>query len=136
MRLLGQSDAAAMNDQAGVVHRSRPFAEILCTNGPEGLRRLAVAFEKVVKDSYVTHPMRHATTAEDRRRTRFLIETFRELQGDLSWTSDRCLSLLRDALDAKLSGRAWAPPTKQKTLWAPDGTLFEVRDPADEPAGD
>ncbi len=127
---------AEANDQAGVVHRRGRLVELMLKEGPAGLRRLGLAFEKIVEDSYTTHPMRKRTQAEDKARAHVVVETFRTLQGDLAWSSDRCLSLLRTALAAHLDKKGWAPATKHKTLWVPDGTLFDVKDPALDPAGD
>lgn len=106
-------------DQVAVVHRRAPFAEALFKGE---IPRIAKAFERVIEDSYVTHPMRNRTTREDRRRGEIVCEAFRLMQGELGWETDRCLASLRDALAAKLDGRPWGPP-KNRTLWAPDPTL-------------
>jgi hypothetical protein len=113
------ASTSVATDQVSVVHRRAPFAEALVTGE---LPRIAAAFERVIEDSYVTHPMRNRTTRENRRRGEIVCDAFKQMQGEFGWTTDRCLASLRDALAAKLDGRPWGPP-KDRTLWAPDPTL-------------
>lgn len=126
----------------GVVHRSG-FAEALVLGGD--LDRVARAIVEVVEDSFKSHPMRGGSNRnlpEWSSRRDFVVKTFRELQGDLKWTTDRALSMLRPALAAKLDGRPFHVGGRQerRSLWAPDSALarqdiIRVDDPALAPAG-
>lgn len=89
---------------------------------PEARKRfIAKAIERVVQDSYVKHPMRTRTEAEDTRRATLCTLAFNRLVNERRWTPDRALSALRGALDAGLSGGV--APLRTSGLWVPDTTL-------------
>ncbi len=111
------------SDMCGLVHRPDSFVAALTSGGD--LERVAKAVVSVVDDSFVAHPMRGGSrriTPEWAARRDFAVALFRELQGDLGWTTDRALSQLRPALSARLSGAPWTPG-ERRALWAPDAGL-------------
>lgn len=85
------------------------------------LQRVADAVTTVVEHSFTTHPMRHVTQAEVKRRTDFVLETFRFYRAERKWSVDKALSHLRHALAAALDTRNFE--VRERTLYVPDPTL-------------
>lgn len=106
----------AAPDEMSVVHRAESFRTAILS---DKYGRILAAFEKVVEDSFVTHPMRNRTVGENRRRANLVIEAFRTMQGEHHWSTDQCLAHLPAALTAALDGRRWTLP-KKRTLWGAD----------------
>jgi hypothetical protein len=110
----------------GLVHRPDPFVAALA--GDPSLERVVRGINTIVDASFQAHPMRggsKAVSPEWRRRMLWCVALFRELQGDLKWTTDRALSMLRPALAAHLDGRP-SPVTRRgegRALWVPDSAL-------------
>jgi len=131
------------SDMVGLVHRPDSFAEGLVSGG--ALARVAQAIVNVVDDSFLSHPMHGGSKSmspEWKSRRAFCVATFRELQGDLRWTTDRALSMLRPCLLARLNGMPSpvAGRAERRALYAPDRGLvtqgsLRVDDVAYAPAG-
>ena len=51
--------------------------------------RVTLFFERVIGDSMTSHPMRHFTQAEAKRRFNICASIFEKLRGDLKWGIDR-----------------------------------------------
>lgn len=66
-------------------------------------------FADLVAASFKTHPMRHCTDNEVRRRGTILITWFRILRGEKGWPLDRVLHELRRVLRAELNGETYTP---------------------------
>ena len=117
---------ANAGDMCGLVHRPDSFVDGLLRGGD--LERVAAGIVAVVDASFETHPMRggsNRVTPEWTSRRDLCVQMFREMQGDLKWTTDRALSMLRPRLAARLDGRP-DPLTsrgERRGLWAPDGGL-------------
>jgi hypothetical protein len=102
----------------------QPVAQRSLPEAPDArLRAIASAIETVVGDSYIKHPMRQRTDAEDTRRATICTRWFNCLVNERRWTPDQALSGLRYALDDELSGGMHPLVTKQ-TMWAPDKALI------------
>lgn len=139
--LPGQGPNAS--SMCGVVHRPDRFVDALVSSGD--LNRVGEGIRTVVNRSMQTHPMRGGSKGIDpewKRRMMFCVEKFREMQGDLKWTTDRALSMLGAILSAHLDGRPCPLGARQerRTLWAPDRDLahagaIRVDDVALAPAG-
>lgn len=131
------------DDMVGVVHRPDPFATALTTN--PALGRIVRAIVAVVEDSFRTHPMRGGSnrmTPEWERRRDFCVKTFRDLQGDLRWTTDRVLSAIGPELRAHLDNRPTTvtPRAEGRAMYAPDQFLasqgaLQIEDVAFAPTG-
>lgn len=87
--------------------------------------RIVRAFQEIVRDSLVTHPMRQLTGAEIKRRGKILEEHFRIMRGDKKWSLDRSLQEVRQALLAVLDGKEYE--------WPPDAQVLYGVDPGMEP---
>ena len=137
------SRAPHAEDMTGLVHRPDSFVSGLA--GSPDLKRVAEAIIAVVEASFESHPMRGGSNKNLpawRERRDFVVKVFRELQGDLKWTTDRALSMMRPALLAHLEGLAFHVGRRQegRAMWAPDQLLssqgvIHVDDPANAPAG-
>lgn len=87
------------------------------------VRIVTAVFTSLVTDSFESHPMRHPTQAEARRRGEILVRWYRTLRGDKKWSLDKTLSALRKALACELEGRTYVP--SDRVLY----TLDEAMDP-------
>lgn len=94
---------------------------LLRLTGDEG--RVTKAILWIVEDSFVTHPMRHITQAEVKRRTDFVLEKFRFFRSERRWPVDKALSHLRPALKAALDTNDFA--VRERTLYVPDQGLIQ-----------
>lgn len=125
-------------DMFGLVHRPDSFVAALTGDG--ALERVVRAIKEVVDDSFATHPMRGGSkgcSPEWKARNQYVVEVFRQLQGDLKWSTDRALSMLRPALAAKLNGMPFhlGGRAERRSLYAPDQALaargsIHIDDPA------
>lgn len=91
------------------------FAKLL--DSPSQIGRVTSAFEKAIAGSFETHPMRHMTQAEVKRRFDLCAEAFEKLRGQLKWGIARALDAVPGYLRAKLDGREWEPD--KRTIWTP-----------------
>lgn len=91
------------------------FASLL-TNQAE-LSRVTLAFEKTIRASYESHPVRHSTQAEISRRFEICARIFEQLRGDLEWGLERIFDKLPEYLGAELNGSTWEPD--KRTCWMP-----------------
>lgn len=76
-------------------------------------------FADVIERSFTTHPMRHITDHEIKRRGFILIRWFRILRGEKRWALDRALHEVGRALRAELDGLTYTPS---------DSVLYRVDD--------
>lgn len=82
---------------------------------PQDMKRVIEAVTTAVACSYVSHPVRLRTDAEDARRSRRAIEIVKVMRGDLKWSVLRTCDSLTKALQADLSGLEWA--TTRRAWW-------------------
>lgn len=81
--------------------------------------KIDTIFANIVRDSFVTHPMRKLTRDAIAERGKVLIQWFRTLRGDKGWPLDRVLHELRRALRAHLDQLPYTPS---------DSVLYRVDD--------
>ena len=119
-----------MRGQMSQAHRMMHCPDVPILGGPsalvklhltDGLRGVPDAIERIVLDSYVSHPMRHRTSQEDGRRAAICVRWFASLVNENRWDRERALSSLRAALATELDGKTYTP--SRLTRWAPDMTL-------------
>lgn len=97
--------------------------------------RVTLFFERVIGDSMTSHPMRHFTQAEVKRRFDICCSIFEKLRGDLKWGVDRIEHHLPTYFRAELDGSTWTPDARK--FWLPeDGAAPMVRDGAPIEADD
>lgn len=97
-----------------------PGTVMLMSSATGDLEKINTAFANIVTDSFTTHPMRHKTDAEQRRRISILIEFFRIMRGEKKWPLDRALQEVRFALLSKLDGREYDWPPEGQILYGVD----------------
>lgn len=79
--------------------------------------RVTLSFEAAIENSFVSHPMRHMTHAEVKRRFEICASIFAKLRGELKWGITRALDRIPDYLNDVLSGKDWTPDKRQ--CWMP-----------------
>ncbi|RTL06443.1 hypothetical protein EKK58_05680 [Candidatus Dependentiae bacterium] len=97
-----------------------PGTVMLMSSATGDMEKINTAFAGIVTDSFKTHPMRHQTDAEQRRRISILIDYFRIMRGEKKWPLDRALQEVRFALEAKLDGREFEWPPEGQVLYGVD----------------
>lgn len=70
---------------------------------------LLKAIQVVVEDSFVSHPMRHRTDAEEKRRVQIVMGWLTKLVKEYSYTLDRAIHTMRRALLTELDGGTFTP---------------------------
>lgn len=88
-------------------------------NNPISLGAVTNGIEAAITKSFRTHPMRHKTEAEVRRRFDICVRWFRTFRTDsrFKFSIDRCVNELPKALRAELDGVTYTPHTR--ALWTP-----------------
>lgn len=76
------------------------------------------AFEAMISSSLETHPMRHLTQAEVKRRFDLCAGIFERLRGQLGWGIARVLDRMPEYFRAELDGVAWTPDPR--ACWMPN----------------
>jgi hypothetical protein len=82
------------------------------------LARVTLAIEDAIARSFETHPMRHPTQAEVKRRFDMCARIFERLRGQLGWGLVRTLDLMPLYLDTELNGSIWTPDAR--ACWTPE----------------
>lgn len=94
------------------------FAALLAKGSASGeLGRVTLAFEAMIAKSFETHPMRHMTRAEVKRRFDMCARIFDRLCGDLHWGVTRALDQMPTYLRSELDGVSWTPDKRR--CWVP-----------------
>lgn len=94
-----------------------PLTELL--QNPTALGSVTNAIDQSVRMSFRSHPMRHVTSAEIRRRFEICVGFFRESRQTTPPLSiQRCIDEFPKVLRAKLDGRDYVP--HRRTLWTPE----------------
>jgi hypothetical protein len=81
------------------------------------LAQVTGAFEAMIARSLETHPMRHVTRAEVKRRFEMCTAIFERLRGQLSWGIARTLDRMPGYFEAELNGSPWSPD--ERACWMP-----------------
>lgn len=91
---------------------------VVTNDGAAG--RLVRGIERAVAMSFESHPMRHKTRDEVRRRGAICIEMARNVRKDkaLNWTIERICDEMPRALRCELNGTKWEPSTRR--FWTPE----------------
>lgn len=76
------------------------------------------AFEAMIARSLETHPMRHLTHAEVKRRFDMCAGIFERLRGQLGWGIARTLDRMPQYFQAELNGSQWTPD--ERACWMPE----------------
>jgi hypothetical protein len=84
--------------------------------------RIEAGILAIVEQSFVTHPMRHRTGAEERRRCAFALDKLRYFMHERKWAVDKALSYIAPALTAALDTRNFE--VRERTLYVPDELLL------------
>jgi len=98
---------------------SGAFAKLV--DDERDLSRVTLAIEAAIARSFETHPMRHMTHAEVKRRFDICARIFERLRGQLGWGVVRALDMMPQYLEAELNGSTWTPDAR--ACWMPkDGS--------------
>jgi hypothetical protein len=92
------------------------FAKLL--ENDRQVAQVTGAFEAMIARSLETHPMRHATHAEVKRRFEICASIFVRLRGELRWGIARTLDRMPAYFEAELDGSAWTPD--ERASWMPE----------------
>lgn len=87
---------------------------------PTAIGTVTTGIQKAVERSLASHPMRHLTRAEVKRRFDLCVKWFKVMRMDHKFSIDRAVSQLGTALRAELDGKPFNPHTK--ALWRPEDT--------------
>lgn len=79
---------------------------------------------KAVDRSFTSHPMRHLTRAEVKRRFEICTKWFRRFRTENKFSIDRSVDLLTRALRSELDGVEYKP--HDRALWRPDDDSDDV----------
>lgn len=79
--------------------------------------RVTVAFERMIEASFTSHPIRHLTQDEIKRRFEMLSKIFRYLRGDLKWSLERIFDKIPTYFGCELDGSVWEPDAR--LCWMP-----------------
>ncbi len=79
--------------------------------------KVTLAIEEAIEKSFISHPMRHLTSAEVRHRFDMCAAIFVKLRADLKWGIERANAHLSEYLTAELNGTAWTPD--ERACWMP-----------------
>lgn len=93
-----------------------PLTDLLQT--PAALGTVTTGIQKAVDRSLASHPMRHVTRDEIRRRFGICVKWFKAMRLDYKFSIDRAVAQLGAALRAELDGRSFDPHTR--ALWRPE----------------
>lgn len=91
------------------------FAKLI--HDPKDLSKVTLAFERIIRASLESHPVRHLTDREITRRFEMCAKIFESLRSDLKWSIDRILDKLPSYLGCELDGSDWKPDAR--TIWTP-----------------
>lgn len=72
-------------------------------------------FTLAIQASFATHPVRHLTGDEVKRRWAIVERWYRIMRADLGWGQAKALDHVAKALKSELDGVPWTPPTR--SLW-------------------
>lgn len=86
------------------------------------MQRVAPQLTAIVAHSFVTHPMRHPTTAEHKRRVDATTRIYFEFRRDKRWTEAKSINHVRAALVAELNTQAFN--ARDRGMYARDTLLF------------
>lgn len=92
------------------------------------MARVAPLLAKIVEHSFVTHPMRHVTGAERKRRVDTVTRIYFELRRDKRWTEQKALNHARAAFKAELDTTNFK--ARDRGMYARDPLLFPEAAPA------
>ncbi len=92
----------------------------MLVSDPSKLARVTRSFEAIIAASFESHPMRHMTAAEVKRRFDMCASIFETLRVSLKWSIDRILDKLPSYLGCELDGADWKPDAR--TIWTPTTT--------------
>jgi hypothetical protein len=85
---------------------------------------LVKAITEVVEDSFVSHPMRHRTGDEEKRRATITMGWLQKLVKEHGYTLDKAIHTMRRALLTELDGGTFTPPLHDaRTIYAIDEAL-------------
>lgn len=90
------------------------FANLIDSNQ---VGAVTLAFETMIADSFVKHPMRHVTRSEVNRRFDICAKIFKTLRGELKWGVQRAIDRMPDYLNKVLNGESWQPDAR--ACWMP-----------------
>lgn len=96
---------------------SGAFVKLLEDASGSSIGRVTSAIEAMVAMSLKTHPVRHLTKAEARRRFDMLTRIFEKLRGELRWGLERTLAHMPKYFQAELDGSTWVPD--DRACWMP-----------------
>jgi hypothetical protein len=72
----------------------------------------------------VSHPVRHQTQAEIRRRFDLCVDFVNMARTDLKWSTQRICDELPRYLQAKLDGVDWVKPSHDSWITTPGGVMM------------
>lgn len=96
---------------------------------PVAIGAVTNGIETAIRHSFASHPMRHKTADEVKRRFEICVKWFRVFRTEKKFSIDRSVDQLGRALRAELDGveykpheRAlWAPEAEPPRVWTPEG---------------
>jgi len=91
----------------------RPFADLL--NSKADLQTVTATIHDLVAVSFISHPVRHRTQAEVKRRAEVVLSAFGAMRKQKGFSQARALAMLPYALKHALEnpGKAWEPPKER-----------------------
>lgn len=93
-----------------------PLTDLL--GSPTAIGTVTNGITKAIAKSFRSHPMRHQTGAEVKRRFEICVKWFKLLRMEKKWSIDRAVSELHKALRAELDGSEYKPD--ERSVWAPE----------------
>lgn len=81
--------------------------------------QVLAVFQRSIEESYITHPMRHATKAETKRRFHICLQILEKLRVDYHWSIPRILDHVSPYLRAQLDSVPYIPSNRKS--WAAGG---------------
>jgi hypothetical protein len=92
-----------------------PLTDLLQT--PASLGAVTKGIQRAVERSLKSHPMRHLTRDEVKRRFDICVRWFKVLRMDKKLSIERCVDEMPKALRAELDGKKYEPHVR--SLWMP-----------------
>lgn len=90
--------------------------------GTAALGHVTRGIQAAISKSFRTHPVRHRTDAEVKRRFEICIRWFKAFRFEKKYSIERSVDEMGHALAADLSGVDYAPK-RDRAVWAPDAEL-------------
>jgi hypothetical protein len=113
--------AIRLNHRQAREGRRTAFLGAVLTGKLEAVER---AILTVVEDSFESHPMRHRTGAEEKRRAEITIGWLSKLCKEHGYTLDKALHTMRRALVTELDGGKFTPPAADaRAIYSIDDAL-------------